>query len=340
MPSLLRGFSAPVILKYPYTEAELLHLMANDDDPFNRWEAGQRLATETILRAKGGKPSAAFLEAARQVLARSRPGVRRRGAGAALGELPRRADGRGRPGRAARRRATRCGASSPQALKDDLLRDYDKLDGQGPYSPDAASAGRRALRNLALGYLASSACRRSPDEQFERADNMTDSMAALSTLANLDCPERQARARRLLRAMEGRAAGGRQVAGGAGDLAAARRRSRRVKELLPHPAFDLNVPNKVYALIRGFCRQPRALPCRRRRRLRVPRRPGHRARRAQPPGRGAHGARLRPLEEVRRRPPGPCPAPRSSASATPRDCRGTWRDRRQGAGVRSVSDTE
>ena len=44
MPSLLRGFSAPVILNYPYSEAELLHLMANDDDPFNRWEAGQRLA--------------------------------------------------------------------------------------------------------------------------------------------------------------------------------------------------------------------------------------------------------------------------------------------------------
>src|SRR5262245_19833586 len=49
VPSLLREFSAPVILKYPYTEAELLHLMANDDDAFNRWEAGQRLFTEAIL---------------------------------------------------------------------------------------------------------------------------------------------------------------------------------------------------------------------------------------------------------------------------------------------------
>src|SRR5262245_55597839 len=49
VPSLLRGFSAPVILKYPYTEADLLHLMANDDDAFNRWEAAQRLATTAIL---------------------------------------------------------------------------------------------------------------------------------------------------------------------------------------------------------------------------------------------------------------------------------------------------
>src|SRR5688572_18376643 len=65
VPSLLRGFSAPVILKYPYTEADLLHLMANDDDPFNRWEAGQRLATSTILEDKG-VPTPAFIAAARQ----------------------------------------------------------------------------------------------------------------------------------------------------------------------------------------------------------------------------------------------------------------------------------
>src|SRR3954471_14353935 len=72
VPSLLRGFSAPVILKYPYSEAELLHLMANDDDPFNRWEAGQRLATEAILD-QSGKPSPAFLEAARTLLAHPDP---------------------------------------------------------------------------------------------------------------------------------------------------------------------------------------------------------------------------------------------------------------------------
>src|SRR6185503_17750115 len=52
VPSLLRGFSAPVILNYPYTEADLLHLMAHDDDAFNRWEAGQRLAASTILQTK------------------------------------------------------------------------------------------------------------------------------------------------------------------------------------------------------------------------------------------------------------------------------------------------
>ncbi len=68
VPSLLRGFSAPVILKYPYTEAELLHLMAHDDDLFNRWEAGQRLAASAILESRG-MPRAGFVAAARDLLA-------------------------------------------------------------------------------------------------------------------------------------------------------------------------------------------------------------------------------------------------------------------------------
>src|SRR3954463_14903092 len=60
VPSLLRGFSAPVILEYDYSDAQLLALLANDSDPFNRWEAGQRLATSRALafvRGDGGKES-------------------------------------------------------------------------------------------------------------------------------------------------------------------------------------------------------------------------------------------------------------------------------------------
>src|SRR6185295_17351638 len=67
VPSLLRGFSAPVILNYPYTEADLVHLLANDDDPFNRWEAAQRLATDIILKREG-KPTGAFLNSIGEVL--------------------------------------------------------------------------------------------------------------------------------------------------------------------------------------------------------------------------------------------------------------------------------
>ncbi|MGA8007684.1 MAG: aminopeptidase N, partial [Burkholderiales bacterium] len=70
VPSLLRGFSAPVILTYPYTEAELIHLMAEDDDAFNRWEAGQRLMATLILE-RGGEPSKDFLAACARVLEHS-----------------------------------------------------------------------------------------------------------------------------------------------------------------------------------------------------------------------------------------------------------------------------
>src|SRR5258708_11660568 len=62
VPSLLGLFSAPVILNYPYSEADLLHLLAHDDDAFNRWEAGQRLAASTILERRG-QPSPAFIDA-------------------------------------------------------------------------------------------------------------------------------------------------------------------------------------------------------------------------------------------------------------------------------------
>src|SRR5207302_252081 len=67
VPSLLRRFSAPVILNYPFTEEELVHLMGRDDDAFNRWEAGQRLASSIILDRKGVPPRA-FLDASRSIL--------------------------------------------------------------------------------------------------------------------------------------------------------------------------------------------------------------------------------------------------------------------------------
>src|SRR6266568_1551639 len=67
VPSLLRRFSAPVILNYPFTDEELVHLMGRDDDAFNRWEAGQRLAASIILGRKGAPPRA-FLDASRSIL--------------------------------------------------------------------------------------------------------------------------------------------------------------------------------------------------------------------------------------------------------------------------------
>jgi aminopeptidase N len=249
VPSLLRGFSAPVILKYPYTEAELLHLMANDDDSFNRWEAGQRLATEAILE-KGGKPSPAFLEAARKLLAHPDHAFAAEAlalpAESFLAEQMEVVD----PDRLhASRNSLRIEIA--RALKDDLLRTYETLKGKGAYSPDAASTGRRALRNLSLGYLGELGMSALAYSQFKSADNMTDSMAALGVLANLDCAERQP----ALGAFYARWKDEPLVVDKWLSVQATSRLPgtlARVRELLVHPAFDLKVPNKVYSLIRAF----------------------------------------------------------------------------------------
>jgi len=249
VPSLLRRFSAPVILNYPYTEAELLQLMAKDDDPFNRWEAAQRLATQAILQ-KAGTPSPAFLAAAKNVLADPDPAfaaeVLNLPAESFLAEQMAVVD----PDRLHENRNSLRRALASH-LKGELRARYERLKTGGPYSPDAASMGKRALKNLCLNYLGEIGFSALAYEQFKGADNMTDGMAALSTLANLDCPER----RPALEAFYEKWKDEPLVV----DKWLAVQASSclpvtlaRVRELLEHPAFDLKVPNKVYALIRSF----------------------------------------------------------------------------------------
>ena len=252
VPSLLRGFSAPVILNYPYTEADLVQLLANDDDPFNRWEAAQRLATEIILR-KDGNPSAAFLDAVTLLLKEKDPAF----VAETLAlpsetflaeQMPVVDPDTLHASRNALRRALAV------HFKSELLEIHGSLRVAGPYSPDAVASGRRALRNLALSYLMEletddvvALCR----EQFDRSDNMTEQFAALAALANSSAQQGAS----ALAAFYGRwkdeplivdkwlavQAGSRLP----GTLA-------RVRELLAHPSFDIKVPNKVYALIRAF----------------------------------------------------------------------------------------
>ena len=249
VPSLLRGFSSPVILKYPYTEADLLHLMANDDDAFNRWEAAQRLASSTILEAQGS-PSPAFVEAARRILADrdpafvaealTLPGESFLAEQMEIVDPDRLHDARNK----LRRELSR-------SLKEEFLSLHEKLKVKGPYSPDPVSSGKRALRNLALGYLGELGQSAIAYEQYRNADNMTDAMAALGVLANLDCAEREAALEAFYdRWKEEPLVVDKWLAVQAGSRLPGT--LQRVKELLAHPAFDLKVPNKVYALIRAF----------------------------------------------------------------------------------------
>src|SRR6195256_5172538 len=151
VPSLLRRFSAPVILNYPFTEEELVHLMGRDDDAFNRWEAGQRLATSIILCRKGAPPRA-FLDASRSILSDRDPAFASEALTlppeAFLAEQMRVVD----PDllHSARNELR---LALAQGLKDELLSKYEQLKVAGAYSPDAVSAGKRALRNLCLGFL-------------------------------------------------------------------------------------------------------------------------------------------------------------------------------------------
>jgi aminopeptidase N len=138
------------------------------------------------------------------------------------------------------------------ALKDDLSKCYERLKSKGPYSPDAKSIGRRSLKNLCLSYLGELGLSALAYEQFKAADNMTDAMAALAVLANLDCPERKP-------ALEAFYAKWRDEPLVIDKWLAVQASSRlpdtlsRVSALLGHEAFSLRVPNKVYALIRTFC---------------------------------------------------------------------------------------
>ena len=141
-----------------------------------------------------------------------------------------------------------------EALRAPLLSAYRANETKGPYSPDAASAGRRALRNLCLGFLmelADDEARALCLAQYERANNMTESFAALGLLANCDCPERKPALERFYEKWRDESLvvdkwlSVQATSRLPGTLA-------RVHELLAHPAFDIRVPNKVYALIRAF----------------------------------------------------------------------------------------
>src|SRR5205085_6756142 len=135
------------------------------------------------------------------------------------------------------------------ALKDDLLATHERLRGEGPYKPEPAAIGRRALRSQCLGFLAELGMSALAYEQFRAADNMTDAMAALTWLAQIDCPERETALEQFYaRWQDEPLVVDKWLAVQAGSRLA--ETLARVRRLLKHPAFDLKVPNKVYALIR------------------------------------------------------------------------------------------
>jgi aminopeptidase N len=141
-----------------------------------------------------------------------------------------------------------------ERLQAELRRCYESPAPLGPYRPDAASSGRRALRNLCLAYLVDlgdEPSRRMCLAQLSAADNMTDALAALTAIANCDCAER----RPALNAFYAKWKDEPLVVDkwlGVEALSRLRGTVARVRELTEHPAFTLKNPNKVYALLGSF----------------------------------------------------------------------------------------
>ena len=269
LPSLLRGFSAPVRLSFPYGRDQLMFLMQHDSDGFNRWEAGQQLAVQVLQELVGQQQrgealslDARLIAALRTVLGDERldPAMVAEmlslPAEAYLAELSEVADVDAI--HAAREFAR--GAISRE-LFDLLWARYQgcrEASRSTPYAADAAQIARRSLQNIALSYLMLAASDEVLDvcaEQFEHADNMTERLAALAVLVN--SPFEAEKAEALAKFAEhfkddalvmdqwfGVQAGS-PLPGGL----------ERVQALMQHPAFTLKNPNKVRALIGAFANQ-------------------------------------------------------------------------------------
>jgi aminopeptidase N len=269
LPSLLRGFSAPVKLSFPYNRDQLMFLMQHDTDGFNRWDAGQQLSVQVLqeliaqhqkgeklvmdqrlITALGTVLADESLDQAMVAEMLSLPGE------AYLTEISEVADVDAI--HAAREFARQQLANS---LSDALWKRYQtnrELSKQTAYVAESEHFARRALQNIALSYLMLT---QKPEvlaaaiEQFDAADNMTERLTALAVLVNSPFEDEKAKAlevfaenfkdNALVMDQWFSVQAGSTLPGGL----------ERVKALMQHPAFTMKNPNKVRALIGAFAGQ-------------------------------------------------------------------------------------
>lgn len=277
IPSLLRGFSAPVKMKFDYTRDELLFLMTHDSDDFNRWNAAQQLSvgvmSELLLDYQGGRAlvldhrvitafdgilqlsinkSQQNVEQDKEMVAQllSLPSE------AYLSELAEEVDVAGI--HAVREFVTN---SIANTLAPKLKMLYDINATFEPYRADAAGIAKRALKNTCLTYLL---CSDGPHylqqckAQFNGADNMTDVAAALRLLVNCPIAEAEPLRAEALRHFYEKWQHEALVVDQWFSIQAASTLPGaldRVRTLMQHSAFSIRNPNKVRALIGAFCGQ-------------------------------------------------------------------------------------
>jgi aminopeptidase N len=257
VPSLLRGFSAPVKLA-GVTPVRLRFLAAHDSDPFVRWDSLQSYATETILDSVASDTTAmldsGLAEALEATLAHADADPAFAAEALALPSEAYIADQMpvAHPeGIHAVRQTLR--AAIGERLGAALRATYDRLADTGPYQVDGRSIGRRALRNACLAYLAAAGDEgvRLARAQFDAQANMTDVLAALDVLASTDTPDRA----ETLAAFHARWRGDDLVLDKWFAIQAMSSRPETVAEvraLSRHADFDLRNPNRVRALVGAF----------------------------------------------------------------------------------------
>ena len=271
VPSLLRGFSAPVRLLYPYSDDDLLVLLAHDTDAFNRWEVAQRLYLNCIMQALASPAdfapslSNALIEGLRSLL-------RDEKLDAAFKELvltlPSETYIAEQSDVVDPQRIHAVRQSLRKQLAIELSKDwawaYQTHAPHGPYRTDAKACGARALRGLSLAYLClqenhlnESKWAEQAHHDFMQADNMTDRINALAALVNNQLPQASVALTHFYEMFKNddlvvdkwfalQAAtpdlGGEVLS--------------KVKQLLLHPDFNIKNPNRARSLLSAYCANP------------------------------------------------------------------------------------
>ena len=265
VPSLLRNFSAPVKLHFPYKDADLLFLAKYDADEFNRWEASQNYILRTLLALVDDSRQGKTLQVPPELIAMYEHLLQQhtndRFLLAEMLHLP---------------SEKYIGEQMPiidvdaiHTVREFVLREIaNKLQGiflsvyQGLHDENASyqftmeDIGKRQLKNLCLSYLLLLPQHTALGLQQVKLSlevNMTDTLAAITGLANLDVPEREKALEMFYQAWKQDAlVMDKWFAIQAGSKLP--NSLQQVKKLLQHPLFDLKNPNKVYALIGSFGR--------------------------------------------------------------------------------------
>ena len=255
--SILRGFSAPVVLKQQLSDADRAHLLAHDTDPFNRWEQGRMLAFGSLLAMirEGKSPNPDWLAGVRSVISDESldPAFR-----ALVLGLPSQSD-------LARALADAGDTPDPdiiyaavEATRSAMAKSYDDLvptlyrrhTVDADYEPDAAQSGKRSLANAALSLLTRNDGAKTAQKQYNGADNMTQQLSALANLI------RSGRGKKAVQAFENQWKNDRLVMDKWFSLqvmeADPEDAHEVVQTLTEHPDFNWKNPNRFRAVFGSF----------------------------------------------------------------------------------------